>query len=207
MALFGKKKEEATDADGNVIVELAMYKVVYKGGHPDLPKAKSGEIRMVLTPDELRFNPTTGSSRFWQPLQIPYGNVRDVKIVARQVSTTESLLGGLDSRQLNQDNNIHVDHVDGEGRAQLLRFEMLSGITVMNQAKKCLELEDQLRTLGVRDQFQPAAAPPAPAAAAAAPAAGVDIPDQIAKLAALRDQGVLSADEFEAKKAELLDRL
>jgi 3-oxoacyl-ACP reductase-like protein len=59
----------------------------------------------------------------------------------------------------------------------------------------------------VRDQFQPAAAPPAPAAAAAAPAAGVDIPDQIAKLAALRDQGVLSADEFEAKKAELLDRL
>jgi plasmid stabilization system protein ParE len=40
-------------------------------------------------------------------------------------------------------------------------------------------------------------------AAASAP----DIPDQIKKLGELRDSGVLSDDEFEAKKAELLRRL
>ena len=34
-----------------------------------------------------------------------------------------------------------------------------------------------------------------------------DIPDQIRKLAELRDTGVLSADEFETKKRELLTRL
>ena len=33
------------------------------------------------------------------------------------------------------------------------------------------------------------------------------IPDQIAQLAALRDQGILSADEFERKKADLLSRM
>lgn len=39
----------------------------------------------------------------------------------------------------------------------------------------------------------------------AAPAA--DIADQIGKLAALRDQGAITSDEFEAKKAELLERM
>ncbi|MEY2431414.1 MAG: hypothetical protein QOC92_1139 [Acidimicrobiaceae bacterium] len=34
-----------------------------------------------------------------------------------------------------------------------------------------------------------------------------EVTEQIAKLAALRDQGVLTEDEFAAKKAELLDRI
>lgn len=74
----------------------------------------------------------------------------------------------------------------------------------------------------------PAAAPPPPPAAPggivgqiaklagpalsglAAPAAGgpqPDVMEQIAKLAALRDQGALTEDEFSAKKTELLGRL
>jgi uncharacterized membrane protein YdbT with pleckstrin-like domain len=44
---------------------------------------------------------------------------------------------------------------------------------------------------------------PAGSAAPAAP----DIADQIAKLATLRDQGHITPDEYEAKKAELLDRM
>jgi Bacterial PH domain/Short C-terminal domain len=43
--------------------------------------------------------------------------------------------------------------------------------------------------------------------AAEAPTAAADIPDQIRKLGELRDAGVLTADEFEAKKAELLSRM
>jgi hypothetical protein len=35
----------------------------------------------------------------------------------------------------------------------------------------------------------------------------VSVPDQIAELAELRDQGVLTNEEFEAKKAELLQRM
>ncbi|MBM3674162.1 MAG: hypothetical protein FJW88_04260 [Actinobacteria bacterium] len=44
---------------------------------------------------------------------------------------------------------------------------------------------------------------------AAAPVAGPppDIADQIAKLASLRDQGAITSEEYEAKKAELLDRM
>lgn len=46
-----------------------------------------------------------------------------------------------------------------------------------------------------------------PAGAAAAPPAAPDVTEQIAKLAGLRDQGHITPEEFEAKKAELLDRM
>ena len=45
-------------------------------------------------------------------------------------------------------------------------------------------------------------APPAPAAAA--PVGGVDVVAELQKLAALKDAGVLSDDEFAAAKAKLL---
>ena len=41
----------------------------------------------------------------------------------------------------------------------------------------------------------------------AVPAAAASIPDQINQLAQLRDQGHITPDEFEAKKAQLLERM
>jgi len=52
-------------------------------------------------------------------------------------------------------------------------------------------------------QQQAAAAPPPPPPAAA-PAAGVDVVAELQKLAALKDQGILSDAEFSAAKAKLL---
>ncbi len=40
-----------------------------------------------------------------------------------------------------------------------------------------------------------------------APAPAPDVADQISKLAALRDSGAITSEEYEAKKAELLDRM
>ena len=42
---------------------------------------------------------------------------------------------------------------------------------------------------------------------AAAPAAAASIPEQIQQLAQLRDQGHITAEDFEAKKAQLLERM
>ncbi|MDQ1511414.1 MAG: Short C-terminal domain, partial [Actinomycetota bacterium] len=44
---------------------------------------------------------------------------------------------------------------------------------------------------------------PAPGPAARAPS----VPEQLQQLADLRDRGVLTAAEFEAKKAQLLERM
>ncbi|HWS45888.1 MAG TPA: PH domain-containing protein [Acidimicrobiia bacterium] len=48
----------------------------------------------------------------------------------------------------------------------------------------------------------PAQAPPAPAAAAAP-----TVPEQLQQLAELRDKGIITAAEFETKKAQLLERM
>jgi hypothetical protein len=53
----------------------------------------------------------------------------------------------------------------------------------------------------------PVPAVPTSATAAPSPAAHPDVTEQIAKLAALRDQGILTEDEFATKKGELLARL
>ena len=52
---------------------------------------------------------------------------------------------------------------------------------------------------------QPQGAAPAPASASAK--AELSIPEQLEQLAGLRDRGVISAAEFEAKKAQLLERM
>lgn len=63
--------------------------------------------------------------------------------------------------------------------------------------------------MGARQDFQPAGGeqyeegPPQQAAPAAAPAEG-DYTAELEKLAKLRDEGVISADDFEAKKKQLL---
>jgi len=48
---------------------------------------------------------------------------------------------------------------------------------------------------------QPQYAEPAPAAA---PAPAVNLPEQLKELAALKEQGILTEDEFAAQKAKLL---
>ena len=57
--------------------------------------------------------------------------------------------------------------------------------------------------MGARQDFEPAGqeqeAPPAPAAAPAS-----DYTDELEKLADLRDKGVISPEDFEAKKNQLL---
>ena len=46
-----------------------------------------------------------------------------------------------------------------------------------------------------------------PPSGAVSPPSASDIPEQLLKLAGLRDTGIITPDEFEAKKIELLARL
>jgi len=123
--------------------------------------------------------------------------------VQRQVGTVEGLLGGLNSRQLNQSNNIHITYKSDTGDDVLLRLEMLTGFTVMGQAVKCQEFEDLLRTNNVRKSFSSSKS----VSATLETKTTDDIPAQIEKLAALRDKNIISAQEFETKKTQLLTKM
>lgn len=181
---FGKRKSsEATVGSPDIAQRLQLYDVNYRGGLTHLPKAKAGKIVMEIHEDRFALRPTTGSKSFWSELEIPYNTISNLEIVDRNVSTFEALAGGLNSRQLNQKNNIHITYAGTDDEVHL-RLEMLSGVTVMGQAKKCAEFEDRLRTLHVREHF--AVAPPIGAAS------GGSLADELNKLVTLKADGVLS---------------
>lgn len=198
MGLFGNKKpsEDAGPAP------LAEYKVVYRGGLPHLPKAKVAGIELRYWPDRLTLDPTAAAKKFWEPLELPYAAISELSIAQRQVSATEGLLaagkpGG--AKDLATDNNIHISYTGQDGQSMLLRVEMLTGVTVTGQAKKCAEMLDMIRVNRIREQFTQTGAIPQDAFA-------VSVADELAKLGQLAQQGILSPDEFAAAKARLLGR-
>lgn len=191
MGLFSK-----ADKNSDEEKPLESYKVNYRGGLAEYPKSRSGAIDFKVYEDRFEFKPTMGS-KWFQGLVIPYGNVAGLKIAERQVSFAEGMLGGLDSRQLNQANNIHIAFVDGDKKA-ILRVEMLTGVTVMGQAKKCKEFEDRLLTYGIRDKFRKAKSN------AQSETQNSDIVVRLKELNTLKQQGVITEEEFNKAKQQLL---
>ena len=131
---------------------------------------------------------------------IPYDKVVKFEIVKRQVSTTEALLSSNgETQSLEQLNNIQITHVDEDGNELMTRVEMLTGVTVYGQAEKCRELLDLLREkkiLGKLNKDTQKTAAPAD-----------DPLEQLKKLNALKDAGVISEEEFNEKKAALLAKI
>lgn len=192
MGLFGKIKEPKLQPESTGLI--AEYKVIYKGGLLEYPKAKVAALMFQIFPDRFEIHPTNASKWFKSEV-IPYSIINDLKIAQRQVSFTEGMLGGLNSRQLNQANNIHINYLRN-GSEVLLRLEMLSGFNVMSQAKKCLELEDRLNTHNIKEKFNHTKAQ--------GESVSNNIVDEIKKLSELRKQGVLTEQEFSDAKAKLL---
>jgi hypothetical protein len=139
--------------------ELDEYDVIYLGGLPSYPSKKVGKVNLIIRSSGFELRPTSTTRSWFAGLAMPYSGVDDLTIEQRQVSTFEAFAGGLNSRQLNQANNIHITMHTPNGLL-VLRLEMLTGFTVMGQAKKCREFTDRLLTLGIRNQFR-ASLPPA----------------------------------------------
>lgn len=137
---------------GKAMKPLASYTVVYRGGLPGLPKAKHGGITLTVYEDRFALTAKLGA-RFWTDMVIPFSSVTNVSIEDRNVSTFEVIAGGLNSRQLNQRNNIHITYTNDDGLELVLRLEMLTGVTVPAQARRCAELQDLLRVNNIPGQF------------------------------------------------------
>lgn len=197
MGLFDSlKKNKKENKDKNVIEK---YGVIYKGGHPDYPKSKSGKIEFIILEDKFQLKPTTGTKSWFDGLEITYNQVEDFRIVDRDVSTVEAILGGLNSKQLNQSNNLHIKYIDDKSEI-VLRLEMLSGVTVMGQAIKCKELEDRLRNNNILEKL-------VNNSESSKEKKDDDITGKIEKLAKLRDKNIITEEEFSEKKKELLDTM
>ncbi len=184
---------------------LIRYEVIYKGDHPDfqLEKKKSSYILLDIMPDRFSFLAKPQSEDWFTGFEIPYNRIISLEIVERVISNAEMLLSsGSNNSDLRQKNVIEIKYLDEVGDEYVVRNEMLTGTTVMGQAKVCQEMIDLLRTKGIMKQFKGTEN-----SHSANASGGDDVLSQIEKLAKLKEQGILTEEEFANKKAALLEQL
>jgi len=202
---MAEQKAISDEAKAPVPRAFIRYQVIYLGGFPMQPQKKSNSLTLglnimedcfIIKPEHLARKEWFGDENF----VIPYSAVTKFEIVKRQVSSAEALLGSGDTKSLEQENNIEITYVDNLKNEHKVRIEMLSGTTVYGQAGKCRELLDLLQERQILNKWnkQSSAAP-----ASSQP----DIFEQLEKLSALKEKGIISAEEFETKKAALLDKM
>ena len=184
---------------------LIRYEVIYKGDHPDfqLEKKKSSYILLDIMPDRFSLLAKPQSEDWFTGFEIPYNRIISLEIVERVISNAEMLLSsGSNNSDLRQKNVIEIKYLDEVGDEYVVRNEMLTGTTVMGQAKVCQEMIDLLRTKGIMKQFKGTEN-----SHSANASGGDDVLSQIEKLAKLKEQGILTEEEFANKKAALLEQL
>lgn len=180
---------------------IIRYEVIYLGGLPEYPKAKHGNaIGLNVMPDKFVFTKTGTSKDWFTEYTIPYTAISELTIEKRTISNAEMFLGGGNDPNQQQENNICITFKAEDGTELMLRVEMLTGVTIYGQATKCREFMDILRQNSILKQFKQKGSD---AAATAQP----NVLEQIEKLAGLKAVGILSEEEFNQKKAELLAKL
>lgn len=192
------QKEESNELKKPLEGAIARYEFTYQGGLEDIPKPKSGAWGMNIMQDMFAFRVTKTTKDWLYNLDIPYSDITDIRIEKRTISTTEMLLGAGDSANQQQENVVVIEYNDAKGRKATLRVEMLTGVTIYNQAVKCKELMDLLRRENILDKIKKSNN------------TEVKTDDPLAKLeklSQLKAAGILSEEEFNAKKAELLEKL
>ena len=198
-----QKNEESKEMKAPIEGAIIRYAVVYQGGLEKYPKAKSGEIGLNILPDKFIFKATNTSKEWFQDMEIPYTDMQRIEVVKRKVSNTEWLLSSSssDMKAMEQENNIEFTYANESGREQLLRVEMLTGLSIYGQAGKCREMIDVLRQNGILNLINKEAGKEK------AVVENVDVISQLEKLAKLKENGILTEEEFNSKKSKLLDQL
>ena len=125
----------------------------------------------------------------------------EVTYVKRTISTTEVLLGGGDSANQEQENVICILYTSQDNKKLTLRVEMLTGTTIFNQAAKCREFMDLLRQYDIFDKFD------SKDNKTDTSSDGNDVFAQLEKLQKLKEAGILTDEEFNLKKQELLNKM
>ncbi len=197
---MAEHKALTDEAKAPIEGSIVRYQVIYLGGFPMKPQKKSNSLSLGfnIMEDRFIFKPEHLAKTEWfgdENLEVLYSQVTKFEIVKRQVSTTEALLGSGDTKDLEQLNNIEITYHDTDGNEHVLRVEMLTGVTVYGQATKCREMLDILREKKILNKLNKEKTSENTSVSAA---------DEIKKYKDLLDSGIITQEEFDAKKKELL---
>lgn len=194
---MSESKEAKKPLEGAII----RYEFSYIGGLDDIEKAKAGAWGMNIMSDRFAFRVTKTTENWLYDMDILYEDITDIRIEKRTITTTEIFLGAGNDANQQQENLLVIEYKDKERRKSTLRVEMLTGMTIFNQAAKCREMMDILRKHEILDRIKNKSQPNQNQVIE------VDILGQIEKLSKLKEAGVLTEEEFLNKKTELLGKL
>lgn len=180
-----EKVAEIKDARGGRIGALS---VEYMGGYGDYRKAK-GSLTFYQKQAEF--------SSLMTKFQIQNSNVRDVVVegkseVNRRVTVTRLLAVGifaftLKKKSTDKEAYITIELADGQ---EVIFF--VDNKAPMDLKAKLAKVISQVKQAGVAGQAQASAQPQG------------SVADELTKLASLKEQGILTQEEFDAKKKQLL---
>lgn len=192
-----QQQNESKELKAPVEGAIIRYGVTYHGGLPQYPKEKAGEIGLNIMPDSFILKATSTTKDWFEDFEISYDSIKSFEIVKRQAGTWEMMLSspGSNVKDTETENVIAITYDNEDGTEIYLRLEMLSGVNVYTQAKKCQEMLDILRQHKILSRINKGDSTPVSAISAA---------DELKKYKELLDAGVLTQEEFDAKKKQLL---
>lgn len=198
-----KFSEESKKLKAPVEGAITRYEFTYAGGLAQYPKLKAGAIGVNILEDCFYLKPTTSTIDWFEEMAIPYAKISKLQIVKRKISNAEWLLSSSNSdmKAMEQENIIEISYKDADDKNQVLRLEMLTGVSIYGQAGKCVEFMDVLRQNNILDKFA------GEEKKQESSGGQEDVLAQIEKLAKLKESGILTEEEFAQKKAELLAKM
>lgn len=200
---FKKHNEETKKLKEPVEGAIKRYEITYAGGLAQYPKQKIGAIGLNILEDCFCLKPTGTTIDWFEEMTIPYAKISKLQIVKRKVNNAEWLLSssGSDMKAMEQENIIEISYKDIDDKNQVIRLEMLTGVSIYGQAGKCVEFMDVLRQNNILEKFADGEKKQE------SNGGQVDVLAQIEKLAKLKESGILTEEEFVQKKTELLAKL
>ncbi len=154
---------------------------------------------MNIMQDSFYFKPTITAKEWFTDLEIPYDKVKKFELVKRTVGNAETFLSGssADAAALATLNTMAITYDDENGNEVYLKMEMLTGISVQGQARKCEEMMDILRINKIWQRLNKETG-------SAKQENTLSEADELKKFKELLDSGIISQEEFDAKKKQIL---
>ena len=165
---------------------LRTYKVTYISGAPNFKKIKRGLLMQLYS------NAFVFSGKSFPTVCIPYASVINFNLAVGYGSLMDFRPSDMASAKV-----IELTYVDEYQQINLIKFELAPSVNVFNDYRTRMELVPFLKASGIFDKFN----------LSAHAGQSNDITAQIEKLAELNKAGILTDDEFQIKKEELLKRI
>jgi hypothetical protein len=202
-ACYEERKKKQAQKQVQVTQPEQQFTAGYKGGFAGYAKQQVLTFRIGATQVSVEQVGLSGFGKRKLLWTMPYDKIKEIRIdTAEKITATRLLLTGVFAFALKKKQHYLV--ISFEDEHGMMQNPVFEGILINKILEAVYPQVGAARTrtpLVEQQPQQPQAAPQQPQQAT------IDAAEQIKKLGELRDQGLLTEQEFDSKKQELLARM